>query len=101
MITDREFTRRLVRTLVALALAAVILWALYLARQALLVVYLSILLAMAFAPIVRTLLQLQAQGHYRGLVAVEPFDYVPDGPGCAARAIGYLKGLVEAVGATR
>jgi len=53
---------------------------------------------MAFAPIVRTLLQLQAQGHYRGIVAVEPFDYVPDGPGCAARAIGYLKGLVEAIG---
>ncbi|KAB2868619.1 MAG: sugar phosphate isomerase/epimerase [Burkholderiaceae bacterium] len=55
---------------------------------------------MAFAPIVRTLLQLQAQGHYRGLVAVEPFDYVPDGLGCAARAIGYLKGLVEAIGAS-
>ncbi len=56
---------------------------------------------MAFAPIVRTLLQLQAQGHYGGLVAVEPFDTVPDGPGCAARAIGYLKGLVEAIGASR
>jgi len=56
---------------------------------------------MAFAPIVRTLLQLQAQGHYRGLVAVEPFDTVPDGPGCAARAIGYLLGLVEAIGASR
>ncbi|MCC7285718.1 MAG: sugar phosphate isomerase/epimerase [Burkholderiaceae bacterium] len=56
---------------------------------------------MAFAPIVRTLLQLQAQGQYRGIVAVEPFDYVPDGPGCAARAIGYLKGLVEAIGAPR
>ena len=30
-----------------------------------------------------------------GIVAVEPFDYVPDGPGCAARSIGYLKGIVE------
>jgi D-psicose/D-tagatose/L-ribulose 3-epimerase len=38
---------------------------------------------------------MQAAGHYRGIVAVEPFVYVPDGPGCAARAIGYLKGLVE------
>ncbi|HEX6411516.1 MAG TPA: sugar phosphate isomerase/epimerase family protein, partial [Burkholderiales bacterium] len=28
---------------------------------------------------------------YRGDVAVEPFDYVPDGPGAAARAIGYIK----------
>jgi len=54
---------------------------------------------MAFAPIVATLLRMQAQGHYRGIVAVEPFDYVPDGIGSAARAIGYLKGLVEALGA--
>jgi D-psicose/D-tagatose/L-ribulose 3-epimerase len=50
---------------------------------------------MKFAPILRTLRQMQAQGHYRGVVAVEPFDYVPDGPGCAARSIGYLKGIVE------
>ncbi|MCC7455522.1 MAG: sugar phosphate isomerase/epimerase [Nitrospira sp.] len=51
--------------------------------------------AMAFAPIIDTLLREQAVGHYRGIVAVEPFDYVPDGGGAAARAIGYLKGLVE------
>jgi len=48
-----------------------------------------------FAPILAELLALQAAGCYGGLVAVEPFDYVPDGPGCAARAIGYLKGIVE------
>ena len=48
-----------------------------------------------FAPILRTLLRMQALGHYGGMIAVEPFDYVPDGPGCAARAIGYLKGIVE------
>ncbi|HEY6513098.1 MAG TPA: sugar phosphate isomerase/epimerase family protein [Burkholderiaceae bacterium] len=53
--------------------------------------------ALAFAPIVATLLRMQALGHYRGIVAVEPFDYVPDGPASAARAIGYLKGLVEAL----
>jgi D-psicose/D-tagatose/L-ribulose 3-epimerase len=40
---------------------------------------------------------MQAQGHYRGVVAVEPFDYVPDGPGCAARSIGYLQGIVESL----
>ncbi|HEY5636329.1 MAG TPA: sugar phosphate isomerase/epimerase family protein [Burkholderiales bacterium] len=34
---------------------------------------------------------------YTGDVAVEPFDYVPDGPGAAARAIGYLKGILEAL----
>jgi sugar phosphate isomerase/epimerase len=45
-----------------------------------------------FAPI---LAALTAVG-YRGMLAVEPFDYVPDGPGCAARAIGYLRGLLEA-----
>ena len=50
---------------------------------------------MRFAPILRTLMHMQALGHYGGVVAVEPFDYVPDGPGCAARAIGYLKGIVE------
>ena len=50
---------------------------------------------MKFAPILAQLLRLQATGQYRGAVAVEPFDYVPDGPGCAARAIGYLKGTVE------
>ena len=50
-----------------------------------------------FAPILQTLSRLQAQGYYRGIVAVEPFDYVPDGPGCAARAIGYLRGVLEAI----
>jgi D-psicose/D-tagatose/L-ribulose 3-epimerase len=34
---------------------------------------------------------------YPGDVAVEPFDYVPDGPGAAARAIGYIKGILEAI----
>jgi len=49
--------------------------------------------AMAFAPILHAL---RAVG-YDGVLAVEPFDYVPDGPGCAARAIGYLRGLLEAI----
>ena len=50
---------------------------------------------MRFAPILKELLRLQASGAYRGVVAVEPFDYVPDGPGCAAHSIGYLRGIVE------
>ncbi|MFO1285748.1 MAG: sugar phosphate isomerase/epimerase family protein [Rubrivivax sp.] len=49
--------------------------------------------AMAFAPILRAL---RAVG-YDGVLAVEPFDHVPDAPGCAARAIGYLRGLLEAL----
>ncbi len=34
---------------------------------------------------------------YAGDVAVEPFDYVPDGPAAAARAIGYIRGILEAL----
>jgi sugar phosphate isomerase/epimerase len=31
--------------------------------------------------------------NYSGNAAVEPFVHLPDGPACAARAIGYLRGL--------
>lgn len=48
---------------------------------------------MAFAPILQAL----AECGYEGDVAVEPFVYEPDGGACAARAIGYLKGLWEAL----
>ncbi len=46
---------------------------------------------MKFVPILRAL---NAAG-YAGVVAAEPFEYVPDGVGCAAHAIGYLRGLLE------
>ena len=46
-----------------------------------------------FAPLFASL----TKHGYRGDVAVEPFDYVPDGPGAAARAIGYIKGIMEAL----
>jgi sugar phosphate isomerase/epimerase len=37
-------------------------------------------------------------GHgYDRTVAVEPFDYHPDGPGAAARAAGYIRGILEAL----
>ena len=49
---------------------------------------------MRFAPILAALM---AQG-YDGWIGVEPFVYTPNGPVCAARAIGYLRGLVEAQG---
>lgn len=32
---------------------------------------------------------------YDGWVAMEPFDYRPDGPTAAARAIGYVQGILE------
>lgn len=46
-----------------------------------------------FAPIMRTL----AAEKYEGWIGVEPFDYQPDGPSCAARAVGYVRGLEEAL----
>ena len=46
-----------------------------------------------FGPI---LAALRRQG-YAGIASVEPFVYEPDGPTSAARAIGYLKGLLEAL----
>ncbi|HEX6156928.1 MAG TPA: sugar phosphate isomerase/epimerase family protein [Burkholderiales bacterium] len=46
-----------------------------------------------FAPLFAAL----KRNRYSGDVAVEPFDYVPDGPGAAARAIGYLRGILEAL----
>ncbi len=48
---------------------------------------------MQFAPI---LTALKRHG-YDGTVAVEPFDYAPDGPGVAAFSAGYLRGLREAL----
>jgi len=49
--------------------------------------------ALRFGPILGAL---QRQS-YAGLCAIEPFVYVPDGPSCAARAIGYVRGLLEAL----
>ncbi len=46
-----------------------------------------------FAPIVAALVEMD----YRGGSAVEPFIFEPDGPSCAARQIGYLRGLLDAV----
>jgi sugar phosphate isomerase/epimerase len=48
-----------------------------------------------FGPILDVLARMQAQGHFHGIVGVEPFDYVPDGPGCAAHSIGYLRGVLD------
>jgi D-psicose/D-tagatose/L-ribulose 3-epimerase len=48
---------------------------------------------LAFAPILTAL----RAGGYGGMAAIEPFIYQPDGPTCAARAIGYVRGLIEAL----
>jgi D-psicose/D-tagatose/L-ribulose 3-epimerase len=49
---------------------------------------------MKFAPIVAAL----KAANYSGIAAIEPFIYEPDGPTCAARAIGYMLGTMAAVG---
>ena len=46
-----------------------------------------------FAPILAAL----KQGGYGGVLAVESFDYVPDGMGSAAYAIAYLRGVEQAM----
>src|SRR5215813_12427152 len=51
--------------------------------------------ALAFTPILAALLA----GNYRGVAAIEPFLYQPDGPTCAARAIGYVRGLMQGLSA--
>jgi sugar phosphate isomerase/epimerase len=46
---------------------------------------------MKFAPILAAL----KRHNYTGTIAVEPFDYSPDGAGVAAFSAGYLRGLRE------
>jgi sugar phosphate isomerase/epimerase len=46
-----------------------------------------------FAPILAAL----RRQRYAGVASVEPFIYEPDGPTSAARALGYLNGLLEAL----
>jgi sugar phosphate isomerase/epimerase len=48
---------------------------------------------MKFAPILAAL----KRNHYAGTVAVEPFDYFPDGRSVAAFSAGYWRGLCEAL----
>jgi D-psicose/D-tagatose/L-ribulose 3-epimerase len=44
-----------------------------------------------FGPILAALQEMK----YQGTAGVEPFDYYPDGPTCAAQAIGRIKGILE------
>ena len=48
---------------------------------------------MKFGPIFAAL----GRNGYDATVAVEPFDYLPDGPGAAAFAAGYLRGIRESL----
>jgi sugar phosphate isomerase/epimerase len=46
-----------------------------------------------FGPILAALQETK----YQGMIGVEPFDYYPDGPACAAQAIGHIRGILEAL----
>ena len=48
---------------------------------------------LAFAPILAAL----RDGGYAGNASIEPFVYQPDGPTCAARGIGYIRGIMQAI----
>ena len=48
---------------------------------------------MKFGPILAALFEMK----YAGMASIEPFIYQPDGPTCAARQIGYVRGVIEAV----
>ena len=48
---------------------------------------------LAFAPILAAL----RDGGYAGDASIEPFVYQPDGPTCAARGIGYIRGIMQAL----
>jgi D-psicose/D-tagatose/L-ribulose 3-epimerase len=49
--------------------------------------------ALAFGPILTAL----REGAYPGDASIEPFIYRPGGPTCAARGIGYIRGLLQMV----
>ena len=57
MLSDRDFTRRLLQTVLTVAAVAIVLSALWAAREALLLIYVSALIAMGFSPLVRLIEQ--------------------------------------------
>ena len=65
MISEREFTRRLVQTIVSVVAAIALVSALYVARDALMLIYVSALIAMGFSPLVRVIQHRRAGGRSR------------------------------------
>ena len=69
--TDREFTRRLLQTVATVIAVGIVLVALYAARAALMLIYISALIAMGFAPVVNVL-QRRRSGAHRPAAAATP-----------------------------
>ncbi len=53
MISERDFTRRMVKTVFAVAAVAVVMATMWAAREALMLIYVSAIIAMGFSPLVR------------------------------------------------
>ena len=64
MLSDRDFTRRMLQTVATVAGVAILLAVLWAAREALLLVYVSALIAMGFSPLVK-LIEHPGHGHER------------------------------------
>jgi predicted PurR-regulated permease PerM len=66
VLSDRDFTRRLLQTVLTVAGVAIVLFALWAAREALLLIYVSALIAMGFSPLVRLIEQPRTgRSHWR------------------------------------
>jgi predicted PurR-regulated permease PerM len=70
MVSDQEFTRRLVRTVLTVAAVVIVLAALWAARDALMLIYVSGLIAMGFSPVVRLIERPTAFTNRRGVPRV-------------------------------
>jgi predicted PurR-regulated permease PerM len=67
MISEQEFTRRMVRTVFTVAAVGITIAFLWAAREALILVYISALLAMGFSPLVRLIQRPRAPGARGGI----------------------------------
>lgn len=70
MISDQEFMRRLVRAVAVVTASTILLAALWAARDALVVIYVSALIAMGFSPLVRLIERPRARRRHHGLPRV-------------------------------
>jgi predicted PurR-regulated permease PerM len=64
MLSDRDYTRRMIQTVLTIAGVAILLAVLWAAREALMLVYVSALIAMGFSPLVK-LIERPRSGHGR------------------------------------
>jgi predicted PurR-regulated permease PerM len=70
MMTDRDFTRRLLQTVATVAATAILVAILWAAREALLLVYISALIAMGFSPIVGVLERLRGVPRWLAILVI-------------------------------